>query len=84
MSEKEEIDVERWLSRLLSELIRRGIDSDEHIHLWGEPMGEPAAPSPDQIRAAHTGFIGEFLTPLLEKHLDMIARDYERLEKRGG
>lgn len=77
----EEIDVEKWLSALMSELIRRGIDSDEHIHLRSNLMGELAVPSLDQIRTAHVGWIGEFLAPLLQNHLDEITRDYEKLEK---
>jgi hypothetical protein len=30
---------------------------------------------------AHLGWVGEFLTPLLQKHLDDIVDDYQKAEK---
>jgi len=76
----EKIDTEKWLSSLFSELIRRGIDSDEHIHFKDSPLGDSLAPLLSEIKNAHLGWVGEFLTPLLQKHLDDIVNDYQKLE----
>jgi len=79
---KQETDVEKWLSSLFSELIRRGIDSDEHIHFNGSPLGGSSAPNLEEIKGAHLGWVGEFLTPLLQEHLDKIVEDYKKLEEK--
>ena len=75
-----EIDTEKWLSCLFSELIRRGLDSDEHLHCKDSPIGDLPPPNLEQLRGAHLGLVGEFLTPLLQKHLDDIVEDYQKLE----
>ncbi len=71
-----EVDTEKWLAILFSELIRRGIDSDEHLHCKDSPIGDLPPPNLEQLRGAHLGLVGEFLTPLLQKHLDDIVDDY--------
>ena len=76
-----EIDTEKWLSALFSELIRRGLDSDEHLHCKDSPIGDLPPPNLEQLRGAHLGWVGEFLTPLLQKHLDDIVDDYQKAEK---
>lgn len=81
MSEREH-DTEKWLSELLSELIHRGILSDEHTHYHGSPIGNYHAPSIEQLRGAHLGYVGEFLAPLLEDHLKRIIEDYEKFEEK--
>ena len=73
-----EVDTEKWLSCLFSELIQRGIDSDEHLHYLGS---DSDAPNLKEIRSAHLGWVGEFLTPLLQKHLDDVVEDYQKEEK---
>jgi len=75
-----EIDTEKWLSSLFSELIRRGIDSDEHLHFQNFPLGDSPSPNLEELRGAHLGWVGEFLTPLLQKHLDDIVSDYQKLD----
>ncbi len=77
-----EIDTEKWLSSLFSELIRRGIDSDEHLHFKDSPLGGSYAPSLDELKESHLGYTGEFLTELLQEHLDRILQDYKKLEER--
>lgn len=76
------IDVEKWLSSLFSELIRRGIDSDEHIHFHGSPLGDCYAPTLEELKDVHLGWVGEFLTPLLQEHLDKIMEDYKKVEEK--
>ena len=76
-----EIDTEKWLSSLFSELIRRGLDSDEHVHFFGSPLGGSGAPSLEELKAAHLGYTGEFLVPLLQEHLERILHDYGKLEE---
>ena len=78
----EEMDTEKWLAHLFSELIRRGLDSHEHIHNHGSPIGDFQPPSLEEIRDVHLGYVGEFLIPLLQKHLDDIIRDYRKLEEK--
>lgn len=73
-------DTEAWLAHLLSEMIRRGIDSDEHHHFHGSPLGDCYAPNLQELREAHLGWTGELLTKLLEEHVQKILKDYERLE----
>ena len=75
-----EVDTEKWLASLFSELIRRGIDEDEHLHLKDSPLGDSLTPPLSEIKNAHLGWVGEFLTPLLQKHLDDIVSDYQKLE----
>ena len=58
----QEIDTEKWLSSLFSELIRRGIESQEHIHFKDSPLGGSPAPSREELMVAHLGYTGEFLT----------------------
>lgn len=77
-----EVDTEKWLSSLFSELIRRGIESDEHLHFKDSPLGGSPAPSLKDLEGAHTGWIGEFLTPLLQEHLGEILKDYKKLEEK--
>lgn len=76
-----EIDTEKWLSSLFSELIRRGINSDEHLHFKDSPVQDFHPPNLEELRGAHLGWVGEFLTPLLQKHLDDIVSDYQKAEK---
>jgi hypothetical protein len=75
-----EVDTEKWLAALFSELIKRGIDSDEHLHFKDSPLGDSLTPLLIEIKNAHLGWVGEFLTPLLQKHLDDIVNDYQKLE----
>lgn len=77
-----EIDTEKWLSSLFSELIRRGLDSDEHIHFHGSPLGDSYAPNLEELKESHLGYTGEFLTELLQEHLDRILQDYRKLEEK--
>ena len=76
-----ERDTEKWLSELFGELIHRGISSQEHIHYHGSPMGNYHAPTIEELKNAHLGYTGEFLTSLLEDHLKKIIDDYEKLMK---
>lgn len=75
-----EIDTEKWLANLFSELIRRGIDCDEHHHFKDSPLGGSYAPSREELMVAHLGYTGEFLTELLGEHLERILHDYGKLE----
>ncbi|NDB83681.1 MAG: hypothetical protein EB127_13300 [Alphaproteobacteria bacterium] len=75
-----EIDIEKWLAYLFSELIRRGIECDEHLHCKDSLIGDLPPPNLQQLRIVHTGWVGEFLTPLLKEHLDKIVEDYQKLE----
>ena len=77
-----EIDTEKWLSSLFSELIRRGIDSDEHLHFKDSPLGGYYAPNLEELRGAHLGWVGEFLTPLLQEHLEEILEDYKKEDEK--
>ena len=77
-----EIDTEKWLSSLFSELIRRGIESQEHIHFKDSPLGGSPAPNLEELKESHLGYTGEFLTELLEEHLDRILQDYRKLEEK--
>ena len=77
-----EIDTEKWLSSLFSELIRRGIESDEHLHFRDSPLGGSSAPNLEELRGAHLGWVGEFLTPLLQEHLEVIIADYQKSEEK--
>jgi len=45
-----EIDTEKWLAGLFSELIRRGIESDEHVHFKDSSIGEHYAPTLQELR----------------------------------
>lgn len=74
------LDTEKWLSSLFSELIRRGLDSDEHLHFRDSTLGDLPPPNLEELRGAHLGWVGEFLTPLLQKHLNEIISDYQKLE----
>ena len=40
-----EVDAEKWLASLFSKLIRRGLDSDEHLHCKDSPIGDSDAPN---------------------------------------
>ena len=75
-------DPEKWLANLFSELIRRGLDSDEHIHFKDSPLGDSSAPNLEEIKDAHLGWTGEFLTYHLEEHLKRIIEDYRKLEEK--
>ena len=78
----QEIDTEKWLSSLFSELIRRGIESDEHLHFRDSPLGGSSAPNLEEIKGSHLGWVGEFLTPLLQEHLEVIITDYQKSEEK--
>ena len=75
-----EIDTEKWLANLFSELIRRGIDSDEHLHFKDSPLGGSYAPNLEELKESRLGYTGEFLTELLQEHLERILHDYGKLE----
>ena len=77
-----EVDTEKWLSSLFSELIRRGIESDEHLHFRDSPLGGSSAPNLEEIKGSHLGWVGEFLTPLLQEHLEVIITDYQKSEEK--
>ena len=79
-----EVDTEKWLASLFSELIRRGLDSNEHLPCKDSPLGGSYSPNLEEIRGAHLGWVGEFLTPLLQKHLDDIVSDYQKAERKPG
>jgi len=74
-------NTEVWFANLLSELIRRGIDSDEHHHFKDSPLGGSYSPNLEELKNVNLGLVGEFLTPLLQKHLDDIVDDYQKAEK---
>ena len=74
-------NTEVWFANLLSELIRRGIDSDEHHHFKDSPLGGSYSPNLEELKKVNLGLVGEFLTPLLQKHLDDIVEDYQKAEK---
>lgn len=75
-----QIDTEKWLASLFSELIQRGINSQEHIHFHGSPLGDSPAPNLEELKEAHLGWTGEFLTELLQEHYEKIINDYEKIE----
>jgi hypothetical protein len=75
-----EINTEKWLACLFSELIRRGIESDEHVHFKDSSIGEHYAPTLQELRGVHLGYVGEFLTPLLQEHLEEIIKEYQKVE----
>ncbi len=77
-----EIDTEKWLASLFSELIRRGLDSREHEHYHDSPLGDSYAPNLEELKESHLGYTGEFLTELLQEHLDRILQDYRKLEEK--
>ena len=77
-----EIDTEKWLSSLFSELIRRGIESQEHIQFKDSPLGGSPAPNLEELKESHLGYTGEFLTEHLQEHLDRILQDYRKLEEK--
>ena len=77
-----EIDTEKWLSSLFSELIRRGIDEDEHLHYRDYHLDDLPPPNLEELKGAHLGWVGEFLTPLLQEHLEEILGDYKKLEEK--
>ena len=75
-----EIDTEKWLATLFSELIRRGMEHQEHVHFKDFPLNGSPAPNFEQLKNAHLGWVGEFLTPLLKDHFDRIISDYQKRE----
>jgi hypothetical protein len=76
-----EIDTEKWLATLFSELIRRGMEHQEHVHFKDFPLNDSPAPNLEQLKNAHIGWAGEFLTPLLKDHFDQIISDYQKQEE---
>lgn len=74
-------DTEQWLASLFSELIRRGLYSDEHIHFHGSPLGGSFAPNLEELREVNLGLVGEKLGELLVDHWEVILKDYEELER---
>ncbi len=74
-------NTEVWFANLISELIRRGIDSDEHLHFKDSPLGNSYAPNLDELKKVNLGLVSEKLGELLVDHWDEIIKDYEKLEK---
>ena len=77
-----EIDTEKWLSSLFSELIRRGLDSDEHLHFKDSPLGDSFSPNLEELKKVNLGLVGEKLGELLVDHWEEIIKDYEKLEEK--
>ena len=75
-----EIDTEKWFANLLSELIRRGIYSDEHHHFKDSPLGGSYSPNLEELKKVNLGLVGEKLGELLVDHWEEIIEDYEKLE----
>jgi hypothetical protein len=73
-------NTEAWLANLFSELIRRGIDSDEHHHFKDFPLGGSYAPNLEELKSVNLGLVGEKLGDLLVDHWDEIISDYQKLE----
>jgi hypothetical protein len=77
-----EIDTEKWLATLFSELIRRGLDSDEHHHFKDSPLGDSYSPNLEELKKVNLGLVGEKLGELLVDHWEEIIADYEKLEEK--
>jgi hypothetical protein len=82
MKISKEIDTEKWLSSLFSELIRRGLDSDEHLHFKDSPLGGSPSPNLEELKKVNLGLVGEKLGELLVDHWEEIIEDYEKLEEK--
>ena len=74
-------NTEVWFANLLSELISRGIDSDEHLHFKDSPLGDSYSPNLEELKKVNLGLVGEKLGELLVDHWEEIIADYEKLEK---
>lgn len=77
-----EIDTEKWLASLFSELIRAGLDEDEHYHFKDSPLGDSYAPNLEELKKVNLGLVGEKLGELLVDHWEEIIKDYEKLEEK--
>ena len=75
-----EIDTEKWLATLFSELIRRGIHCDEHHHFKDSPLGGSYSPNLEELKKVNLGLVGEKLGELLVDHWEEIIKDYEKLD----
>lgn len=75
-------NTEVWFANLLSELIRRGIDCDEHHHFKDSPLGGSYSPNLEELKKVNLGLVGEKLGELLVDHWDEIIKDYEKLEEK--
>jgi hypothetical protein len=75
-------NTEVWFANLLSELIRRGIDSDEHHHFKDSPLGGSYSPDLEELKKVNLGLVGEKLGELLVDHWEEIIKDYGKLEER--
>ena len=71
-----------WLANLFSELIRRGIDSDEHHHFKDSTLGGSYSPNLAELKKVNLGLVGEKLGELLVDHWEEIIADYEKLEEK--
>ena len=76
-----EIDTDKWLAYLFSELIRRGMEHQEHVHFKDFPLNDLPPPSLEQLRDARIALVGECLNPLLRKHFEQIINDYQKREE---
>ena len=71
-----------WFANLLSELIRRGIESDEHHHFKDSPLGGSYSPNFEELKKVNLGLVGEKLGELLADHWEEIIKDYGKLEEK--
>ena len=71
---------EKWLAELFSELIQRGIDSDEHIHYKDSPLGDCYAPNLQELEEVNLGRVMEKMYSILDRHLYVIVQEYRKLE----
>ena len=74
-------NTEVWFANLLSKLISRGINSDEHLHFKDSPLGDSYSPNLEELKKVNLGLVGEKLGELLVDHWEEIIADYEKLEK---
>ena len=74
-------NTEVWFANLLSKLISRGINSDEHHHFKDSPLGVSYSPNLEELKKVNLGLVGEKLGELLVDHWEEIIADYEKLEK---
>jgi hypothetical protein len=77
-----EIDTEKWLANLFSELIRAGLNEDEHHHFKDSPLGGSYSPNLEELKKVNLGLVGEKLGELLVDHWEEIIKDYEKLEEK--
>ena len=74
-------NTEVWFANLLSKLISRGINSDEHLHFKDSPLGDSYSPNLEELKKVNLGLVGEKLGELLVDHWEEIIKDYGKLEK---